>query len=53
VDKKHLNVEKADTKEVIRGLGEVMKRLKASGMLEQIPDHVLEQEMKRRSSTKD
>ena len=43
------NVTPANTGEVIKGLGEVMKRLKANGLLESIPDEVLEREMKRRS----
>ena len=43
------NVTPANTGEVIKGLGEVMKRLKANGLLESIPDDVLEREMKRRS----
>ena len=43
------NVTPASTGEVIKGLGEVMKRLKANGLLESIPDEVLEREMKRRS----
>ena len=43
------NVTPTNTGEVIKGLGEVMKRLKANGLLESIPDEVLEREMKRRS----
>ena len=43
------NVTPANTGEVIKGLGEVIKRLKANGLLESIPDEVLEREMKRRS----
>ena len=44
------NVPPASTGEVIKGLGEVMKRLKANGLLESIPDEVLEREMKRRGN---